>query len=88
MPVQPQKPMINQVKVMPLSQHLLRSGLVKQEKRRLPAGRVDAYSKPQTGRDHPKQKFHVVHSGMALGEGIRFGRVVRSLMPQTTPLPR
>jgi len=46
MPVQPQKPMINQVKVMLLSQRSLRVGLVKQEKRCLPAGRVDAYSKP------------------------------------------
>ncbi len=46
MPVQPQKPMINQVKVTPLSQYSLRVELVKQEQWCFPIGRVDANSKP------------------------------------------
>ena len=46
MPVQPQKPMINQVKVMPLYQYSLRVDLVKQDQCFFPTGRVEAYSKP------------------------------------------
>ena len=46
MPAQPQKPMFNQVKVMPLSQQSQRVDLVKQDQWFFPIGRVDANSKP------------------------------------------
>ena len=46
MPVQPQKPMISQVKVMRLSQYSLRVDLVRQDQGFFRIGRADANSKP------------------------------------------